>query len=297
MSTNIRHGYCIDLRGTDLLQVVSGLRDTLLHTYQDVYQRQVVALATVYADAYLRGESLALPDPLGRRRDQAPRLVSRYPLQDATQVLDWYKRYVDETGHRSPGEDFSCDISFLHDDLQSRFAYALLFTERTEYRDAFERTQGVESFAYWNNVDRPDDIGEEEWNRRRATWERVLPSHSTPETVGLTWSLIGKGPLPHEDFRSRPVALTTYMLTRTARATVVAERRADEDLSAERESFDENGQRSYGEFIMHALLEEQSQRADLIATYARDIEPELEALDIADLLDLEQRGSTSSKTP
>lgn len=36
---------------------------------------------------------------------------------------------------------------------------------------------GAEDYAYWNNVDRPDDVTDRAWDARGKTWNRVVLDH------------------------------------------------------------------------------------------------------------------------
>lgn len=40
-------------------------------------------------------------------------------------------------------------------------------------REGIEYPEWMESYAYWNSTDRPDEVTQEEWDNRRDTWEEV----------------------------------------------------------------------------------------------------------------------------
>lgn len=66
--------------------------------------------------------------------------------------------------------------------------YAKIYTSRGEYRDAFVTATGARDFEYWNNTDPAEGVGDEEWDVRRDTWERLL-GEDAPARRGLTWEL------------------------------------------------------------------------------------------------------------
>lgn len=43
----------------------------------------------------------------------------------------------------------------------------------------------ISEYAYWNNVDHPDNISEEEWEQRKNDWDEALPGAGVPKNNGM----------------------------------------------------------------------------------------------------------------
>lgn len=113
-------------------------------------------------------------------------------LRRAARVLDLAGKRSRERGMRiSPLLDRDVSVCFVADPEDSWHTLALLYTERREYQDLWESIEGVETWPYWNNTDRPDELSQEEWDARGAAWARAI-GWKAPSEVGLGWDL-------HED--------------------------------------------------------------------------------------------------
>lgn len=186
MSTKLHHGYRIDaaeagVAGDGLARLPRRLTAVFTPVYEAEYLRCVVAMAAAMWDAGV---------------------ASRYDstLAAADMALLEAQADIARTGVRNPRLDFQCEVSVLCDPDDDEHLYALLFTERDAYRQAWLSIPGVDPWPYWNNTDRPDELTEAEWDTRRSTWDRVLPANSAPAKVGWSWSLLPSG---HTMFASR----------------------------------------------------------------------------------------------
>jgi hypothetical protein len=64
-----------------------------------------------------------------------------------------------------------------------------LYTELPSMKAAFEGMDSVESYDYWDNWHAPDSVTEEEWDERRAAWDRVMPDYAPPAEHMLSFVL------------------------------------------------------------------------------------------------------------
>lgn len=183
MSTKIFNGYRISdcAHTAHLFQFVTDLRAALLPVYRAAYAALVAELAVSAAD----GGWLDIPDDWGLFGDG---LWS--PLAYADMAATKAHQEIRRTGRRAPAFDLQCEVGMVPDPADPRTAYALLYTERDDYREVFEAQPGVRPWPYWNNVDRPDDVTEAEWDERREVWDRVLGDEA-PARRGLCWEMIG----------------------------------------------------------------------------------------------------------
>jgi hypothetical protein len=279
MSTHIYNGYRLDLGGESLLTFVGRLRGELDPVYVDLYTTTVVGIATQMADALLLGDELYA-------KEKGP-LLSHRPLFCASRVLDEAKRDIDSTGKRNPALDFSCSVTFLEDDGN---IYALLFTEKNEYRSVFEAMVEVTAYGYWNNTDRDPDVSEDEWDERRLTWERLYADGVTCQ-VGVTWSLLGEVHHASSTFLSGGVGIENYLWTKEKRAVAIAGRQARRAMDEARGPLDSRDTSA----VIRALREERPEREALAASMVSAIAVELPALEERDLADLTRllEGSSS----
>jgi hypothetical protein len=216
VSTKIFNGYRLAERCSPF-ELVVALRERLMPLYEDAYLRAAAALAAWAIDGLGRGD---LPREDSDEGLELAALTRHHsPVSWATSTLEEAHRRIRQSGRRSPRFDFECEVSFLADPQNPADLYALLFTERQEYREAFEALAGVEGWAYWDNTDRPDCVSEEAWDERRRSWERVV-GWDTPARRGLTWSLLGA----IHPCVPTAATLATHLPTRRQRAVMAAER-------------------------------------------------------------------------
>jgi len=179
MSTKIHHGYRIDDGLIDERSIIPVLRATFEKPYLDDYVATASRWATFAMDRRQLGQGLDGTPPAGQ---------SCLEYTDA--VLAEAHLKIRRTGHRNPAADFGAEVVLLRDHDGDGALYALLFTERPSYRQAWQGLRSVSEYGYWNNTDQPDGVSDEEWAARRATWDRLLPGHRSPSTAGLSWSLL-----------------------------------------------------------------------------------------------------------
>jgi hypothetical protein len=204
----------------------------------------------------------------------------------AMRSLDTIKDTIDTKRTRVPGADFACDIAFL-EDPQDHALYALLFSERPEYRAAWESFEEVTPFAYWDNTDRPEEVTAEEWELRRQTWDRVLPyDDDIPSQRGITWSLLADMHHAAIHFVFHAENITPYIPTINARARVIAKRLADAHMDSIRTEplRDEKDPPYSARRAASVLMDEQPARDAALERLAAEIEPTLEALSYTDLI-------------
>ena len=49
--------------------------------------------------------------------------------------------------------------------------------------DFLEDDEDLESYGYWDNVDMPDDMDQDEWDQRKKVWEPILDDNNFPYLV------------------------------------------------------------------------------------------------------------------
>ena len=181
MSTKIYHGYRAGTDGTlaDALQLVSKLRSAVEAEHRQLVLGAAASMLTAARDAAVLGDeivSIELDD-----RSFTPGSLIEIGL------------YLDSLC-QSPQRhllDFGCKAS-LHVDLEESPGRVFLmgFFGPEAYDLAFLSVPNVREYRYWDNVDRPENVSEDDWRRRGEVWERVLGPSWTPSKTGLVAELV-----------------------------------------------------------------------------------------------------------
>lgn len=188
MSTKIHHGYqLVDVPGGNVLACAPLLRSVMVPVYQSLYFRVAAEVAVGALDAARFGV-----DHVEDTRVPVRAVDTLTPVVVADLFLNDIHHHMAKSGERSPHYDMNMQVTFLPDPNpgDAAAAYALLFTERAEYRDAWQALDWVEPFPYWNNTDPPEGVSPDDWKARQVVWERVV-GWDPPAVRGLSWSLLG----------------------------------------------------------------------------------------------------------
>jgi hypothetical protein len=70
-----------------------------------------------------------------------------------------------------------------------------VFTEQREWRSEWYKQPGVEEFSYWDNMEGPEDVSEEDWAARGKAWEIITDDPMSMQ--GFSIELVSpSGPMP-----------------------------------------------------------------------------------------------------
>jgi len=89
---------------------------------------------------------------------------------------------ISKTQERNPLFDFSCEICLIP--IEDKIL-CLYFGEAKEYLNTFTSFKEISSYYYYNNVDKPEDVSEEEWKQREKDWAKALPGIGIPSENGF----------------------------------------------------------------------------------------------------------------
>lgn len=64
------------------------------------------------------------------------------------------------------------------------------FANHDELHKKLFETEEFEDYGYWNNVDAPKNICDEEWARRKEDWNEALPGIGVPRDCGMLFKII-----------------------------------------------------------------------------------------------------------
>lgn len=107
-------------------------------------------------------------------RDQASKLV----LNTSAAI-----RRVDS----EPDADF--DVSICVFPISDKLL-CIPFANHDELHKKLFETEEFEEYGYWNNVDAPKNISEEEWCQRKHDWDEALPGVGVPRDCGMLFKII-----------------------------------------------------------------------------------------------------------
>lgn len=118
---------------------------------------------------------------------------------------------------RSP-YDLGCHIQIIP--IQDKIL-GLYYTQQAEYEQIIITQPWFEDYHYQNQVDKPDDITEEEWEQRDSDWKEVFQESTISNSQGFSVDLfnINKAPItyplnlsmiPSKEVRAKLVAELVY---------------------------------------------------------------------------------------
>lgn len=168
MSTKIYNGYRFHGDRAALGRLVEDLRTELGALALSGYIGELAREAAGYHDRAALGLPEACP-------------VGTAPLVQAEAYLAEQQAKLAK-GLRSPRADFGSQLAVL-DSPDGGPLYVLAYSERDELLEAWSSVPGVEHWPYWDNTDRPGDVSEAEWDRRRRAWDAVA-GWKSPAEVG-----------------------------------------------------------------------------------------------------------------
>jgi hypothetical protein len=104
-------------------------------------------------------------------------------------IFDELKRKVINHNESIPKVDYTCDLVIIP---YENDVLILRYTEQPSLYDSLLYSIGIEDFYYWNNVDKPEEISDSHWNKRKIIWQKsgILEIGKTPSQSGLLYSLV-----------------------------------------------------------------------------------------------------------
>jgi hypothetical protein len=111
-------------------------------------------------------------------------------VEEAKREADWYREQHEEmrrTNRRDPrvdGGDFA--LTFFPVPFKN-YTIGIVYTDESDWRDAWYAQDEVEHYGWWDGSDRPDDVSLKTWTRRKHDWNDVLkPEPGIPMECGLS---------------------------------------------------------------------------------------------------------------
>lgn len=89
---------------------------------------------------------------------------------------------VQRTSYRD--SDVDLDVSAIFIPLKDRIL-VFFYAEKEALTELWEAQPEVSEYMYWNNVDQPEELTEEEWEERSKVWEVAGIDSKTPKEMGM----------------------------------------------------------------------------------------------------------------
>ncbi len=170
MSTHIETGFLLKTNDfAKILSAVRGLRTRAAELARDLLKAHVIELAVKDLDqACMQQDGL--------------RTVNF--ISSALDKLYQAQKEVRNTGYRDPDVDMSLTLTFFPFEDQT---LGMAFAPNPRILAMVEGLPGWEDYHYQNQTDKPQEISEEDWEKRRRDWDVVLLDASgIPEREGFS---------------------------------------------------------------------------------------------------------------
>lgn len=86
-------------------------------------------------------------------------------------------------------DDADFDVNMVVIPINDKTLCMPYASNNTLYELLIKRPE-ITEYAYWNNVDQPDNISEEEWEQRKTDWDEALPGAGIPKNNGMVLHLV-----------------------------------------------------------------------------------------------------------
>jgi hypothetical protein len=171
MSTKIYNGFRINLAVAELFTITPAIYNTIGSVTTGVlFDATADVLLTRHRDRLEAGHPLDSHD-IGPAWREVTAVAARAEELQARSVIN-----------------VSCDVAICHDPTDRQHMYGIVFGSDAHLRAVTELAD-IDPYPYWNNTDRPSTVTDEEWEHRRAVWNRAVPSHRSPAEVGVMISV------------------------------------------------------------------------------------------------------------
>lgn len=201
MSIKVHDGYELPA-GSDVFEVVRSLDRGLRELHEKLVLQALVTTVLAYRQHQVLGSFDPFLDTAIQLSPYAPEARVRAavelmrghdlnPLLAAQGVLR-VVGLLDEDHHTAPEVSLRMQVTLLRNTAGNHRIYALLGTDRQEYRDAFMRITGASDFSWWDNTDRPQGVEQASWALREMVWTKLLAVQPVTRQ-GLSWQLPSSG--------------------------------------------------------------------------------------------------------
>lgn len=178
MSTKIFNGYYLSLCTLQELHSFSmSLRSKIKTKMEELYAKKLLELSAYRYDRPSKNEKYC-------------------PLLETKFEIDGKFYDIERTNTRNPEYDFGFDVTFIPTETK---ILTLIYTEQLEYINIFNSFLDVHPYPYYNNIDKPSNISESEWESRSLEWDNALNPYDIPSLQGFSIKCVVYLPLFNKD--------------------------------------------------------------------------------------------------
>lgn len=194
MSTKIYNGYKINKRlsSVQLLSLMRELSLKMQEVAQDLYDKEVANLISLYLD-----KKLAFNEEVATNE-----LLTTYHLDNDKEIVGLNHLLLELKNKDTKSNcilddifDFKCQVKLLPIEEGVLF---LLYTNKNEFKEmlgCYDENEietpsplydYITPYMYYNNVDKPEHLTEEEWDCRKEEWDLALGDYEQGFLFDLT---------------------------------------------------------------------------------------------------------------
>jgi hypothetical protein len=110
------------------------------------------------------------------------------PLSVAASAIKERRKDISRTGYRDPEVDFDFTVTLCP--AEGTF-YGLVHSEQDAWTDLLLNIDKVHHAPWWDNVDRPNDISQQDWDKRGDLWKQIFARDPAmrPSHCGMTFEM------------------------------------------------------------------------------------------------------------
>lgn len=181
MSTSINNGY--NFGNQDVFVLSRAIRERFRPVLLDAIHSHPVANAVEMYDKLQSGNEKLV--------QEVNNAAKEFGIE--SEPLTWFDLYrlavnkEEKDDFWDPQQEHNLEVSFLRDE-KTENVFVMVYGSR-ESREHFRSVYSAFEYSYWNNTDRPDELSEEEWADRSATWDRLV-GYKSPKVSGLMMTVM-----------------------------------------------------------------------------------------------------------
>jgi len=189
MSTKIYNAYRTSLSLEKLLIKFKEAQPTFQSLKEKKYYtfwfNKTIELYDEYKFGFFKPELNPLPQWIKNKSEKQILLYQIYKYVEENIIIEKVNNF--KNSHREPDLDYMFSVVILP---KGRKNLVLAFTDDKEMLDIFEKFDFLEDYHYQNSTDKPDNISQRNWNKRRKDWDYVLGGNGwgKPIHCGLSYT-------------------------------------------------------------------------------------------------------------
>lgn len=177
MSTKLYHGILLTFTPDQFWQSVATIRETIEATFAELNNELTIQYVK---DAYINSI-------MTNRRNRFEGIGSSADKTDEVLFFKALRKWQQEDGFFK--KKLRCEVQIFEPLDDGRILGYVFNNNEFMYGKNLLELPFVEDFSYWNNIDKPDELTEDEWSDRSEAWNVVLDRNYFINGTGITIGL------------------------------------------------------------------------------------------------------------